>query len=50
MLQQPNNIYNNMLQQPNNIYNNSWVFIDRDIQADDNAEHLYRYIKNLKSL
>ncbi|MGX5835351.1 CDP-glycerol glycerophosphotransferase family protein [Aeromonas piscicola] len=31
----------------NSIYNNSWLFIDRDIQADDNAEHLYRYIKNL---
>ena len=21
-----------------------WIFIDREIQADDNAEHLYRYI------
>lgn len=21
-----------------------WVFMDRDVQADDNAEHLYRYI------
>lgn len=29
-----------------NKYTNSWIFIDRDIQADDNAEHLYRYIKN----
>jgi CDP-glycerol glycerophosphotransferase (TagB/SpsB family)/glycosyltransferase involved in cell wall biosynthesis len=28
----------------------SWIFMDRDTQADDNAEHLYRYIKdnNLK--
>lgn len=28
----------------------SWVLMDRDTQADDNAEHLYRYIKknNLK--
>lgn len=24
---------------------NSWLLMDRDIQADDNAEHLYRYIK-----
>jgi glycosyltransferase involved in cell wall biosynthesis/CDP-glycerol glycerophosphotransferase (TagB/SpsB family) len=23
----------------------SWILIDRDTQADDNAEHLYRYIK-----
>lgn len=27
-------------------YKNAWVFMDRDIQADDNAEHLYRYIAN----
>lgn len=26
-------------------YQDAWVFIDRDIQADDNAEHLYRYVK-----
>lgn len=26
-------------------YKNAWLFIDRDVQADDNAEHLYRYIK-----
>jgi CDP-glycerol glycerophosphotransferase (TagB/SpsB family) len=25
-------------------YQNAWVFIDRDVQADDNAEHLYRYV------
>lgn len=25
--------------------NDSWVLMDRDTQADDNAEHLYRYIK-----
>lgn len=24
----------------------SWIFIDRDMQADDNAEYLYRYILN----
>lgn len=26
-------------------YNAPWVFMDKDTQADDNAEHLYRYIK-----
>jgi len=26
-------------------FNNAWLFIDRDTQADDNAEHLYRYVK-----
>lgn len=32
-------------------YQNAWVFIDRDVQADDNAEHLYRYVqrKNTKT-
>ncbi|MFC0820943.1 CDP-glycerol glycerophosphotransferase family protein [Moraxella marmotae] len=24
---------------------NSWLLMDRDVQADDNAEHLYRYIQ-----
>ncbi|MDR0753236.1 MAG: CDP-glycerol:glycerophosphate glycerophosphotransferase [Holosporaceae bacterium] len=23
-----------------------WLFIDRDMQADDNAEHLYRYVRD----
>ncbi|MCR8687320.1 hypothetical protein, partial [Campylobacter sp. 1569] len=23
---------------------NIWLFADRDIEADDNAEHLYRYV------
>ncbi|TCV86634.1 CDP-glycerol glycerophosphotransferase family protein [Testudinibacter aquarius] len=23
---------------------NTWIFLDRDNQADDNAEHLYRYV------
>lgn len=27
-------------------YSNSWLLMDRNTQADDNAEHLYRYIKN----
>lgn len=26
-------------------YHGSWLFMDRDSQADDNAEHLYRYVK-----
>lgn len=31
--------------------NGSWILMDRDSKADDNAEHLYRYIKknNLKN-
>ena len=24
----------------------TWVFLDRDTQADDNAEHFYRWVKN----
>lgn len=27
-------------------FSGAWIFMDRDIQADDNAEHLYRYVKN----
>lgn len=26
-------------------YANSWLFMDRDVQADDNAEHLYEYVQ-----
>lgn len=26
-------------------YAGAWLFIDRDTQADDNAEHLYRYVR-----
>lgn len=26
-------------------YNNAWVLIDRPLAANDNAEHLYRYLK-----
>ena len=26
-------------------FTDAWLLMDRDIQADDNAEHLYRYIK-----
>lgn len=25
-------------------YDGAWIFMDRDNQADDNAEHLYRYV------
>ena len=28
------------------LYDKSWVFMDRDTQADDNGEHLYRYVSN----
>jgi glycosyltransferase involved in cell wall biosynthesis len=28
-------------------YKDAWLLIDRDTQADDNAEHLYRYITNV---
>lgn len=27
-------------------YKNAWIFMDRDTVADDNAEHLYRYVVN----
>ncbi|MGS3128066.1 CDP-glycerol glycerophosphotransferase family protein [Aeromonas caviae] len=27
-------------------YSGAWLLMDRDTQADDNAEHLYRYIRN----
>lgn len=27
-------------------YGESWIFMDRPSRADDNAEHLYRYVKN----
>ncbi len=26
-------------------FHNAWIFIDRDTQADDNAEHLYRFVQ-----
>jgi len=26
-------------------YENAWILMDRDVQADDNAEHLYRYLQ-----
>ncbi|MDY0275521.1 MAG: CDP-glycerol glycerophosphotransferase family protein [Desulfomicrobium sp.] len=29
-------------------FQNAWMFIDRDTQADDNAEHLYRWIMHNK--
>lgn len=27
-------------------YKEAWLFMDRDVQADDNAEHLYRYVRD----
>ncbi len=27
-------------------FNGAWLLMDRDMEADDNAEHLYRYIQN----
>ncbi|WP_332568454.1 CDP-glycerol:glycerophosphate glycerophosphotransferase [Comamonas sp.] len=32
--------------QTRKIYKNAWIFMDRDTMADDNAEHLYRYVRN----
>lgn len=29
-------------------YRDCWLLMDRDTQADDNAEHLYRHIKNYR--
>ena len=26
--------------------NDTWIIMDRDVQADDNAEHFYRYVMN----
>src|SRR5699024_5122186 len=26
-------------------FKGAWLFMDRDTQADDNAEHLYRYVR-----
>lgn len=31
---------------PNSKYKDCWIFMDKDLSADDNAEHFYRYIKN----
>lgn len=27
-------------------YENAWLFMDRDTEADDSAEHLYRYVRH----
>ena len=29
-------------------YAEAWLFMDRDVQADDNAEHLYRYLQRTR--
>jgi len=26
-------------------HRSTWIFLDRDSQADDNAEHMYRYVR-----
>lgn len=31
------------------IFKNSWTLIDRDTEAHDNAEHLYRYLRNSRT-
>lgn len=33
---------------PSSVYRDAWIFMDRDNQADDNAEHLYRYVHNTR--
>lgn len=38
-------IEKNLLDFDNTIDKNTWFFIDKDLHADDNAEHLYRYVK-----
>ncbi|MGE0786333.1 MAG: CDP-glycerol glycerophosphotransferase family protein [Sandaracinaceae bacterium] len=37
-----------MAERPSNRarFRDAWLLIDRDVQADDNAEHLYRWIKD----
>lgn len=44
----PAKIYRNLSQSSfyKERFRDAWLFMDRDTQADDNAEHLYRYIKN----
>ena len=29
-------------------YENAWVLMDRDVEADDNAEHLYRFLQRTR--
>lgn len=36
----------NYFRQKSTVQSNVWILMDRDNQADDNAEHLYRYISN----
>ena len=40
--------YEKLQHSKKNIYKNCWIFIDCDVRADDNAEHLYRYIQKNK--
>lgn len=39
----------NEIKPQNSIYKDCWIFMDREDQADDNAEHLYRYIKSIQN-
>lgn len=41
----PLSVVDEWYRQMANVKNRSWVLMDRDIQADDNAEHLYRYVR-----
>ncbi|TWV82420.1 CDP-glycerol glycerophosphotransferase family protein [Moraxella sp. VT-16-12] len=36
------NYYAKLFKYP--VKNNTWIIMDRDVQADDNAEHFYRYL------
>lgn len=39
-------ILKNFIQETDYISNGSWLLMDRETNADDNAEHLYRYLMN----
>ena len=40
----PIEIVSTSFKQKSTVRSNAWILMDRDNQADDNAEHLYRYI------
>lgn len=44
-MKQVNSIYKTGWDKYGKSSDNIWVFMDRDTQADDNAEHLYRWVK-----
>lgn len=45
-MSQVNTIYRTGWHEYQQDSSNIWLFMDRDTQADDNAEHLYRWVKN----